>query len=701
MNFCVSTHCEGRDLRDHFMHEIDSVVNVAASVAKILGHDSKNISDGLKNYMKEFSKVYCTDEARKMDMGGYIWTAFVCTMLSLVMLSTLYDLFFLRTRDWWNNGIWGKRLPSEQIDAEQLYQYHPRNRLEKTVTLFSAIRNSGRLVSCQPGDFNSLNGIRVISMFWVILGHTVLLTMFPPVANPTEQQQAMQAFSFTIIKGGEYSVDTFFFISGFLATWGIINQVGVHGLSLKRYLLLIIGRWLRLTPSYAVILFFYWQVFPFISNGPYWDDVYGLGIANPIDGCKETWWKNLLYINNFVGDENFNICMPWSWYLSNDMQFYLLVPILVVMFLKGKDLVSATKNSHGEYQDDISATTSVNADENSNGYSLIVDHQDQDSAYPLQKKNWFGYSLIFGPCLLLMMIQMVTTLIIMDHNSFNGVIVNTDFTKKVYYAPWCRISPYALGVLVAFIHDLRVSSDPTGWQILNLRYVVTVFFGALGIMGAIIFGAYSQFNCQEKQEECDVWFGFILYGALRNQNIDQVTADIYYSLTYPGWAFAIACICYIFFCGYDFGISWFLSHKMFTPLARLTYNAYLFHMIIMWIVDYSVKRLPTYDPYELGLKAVAFVMLSYAIAAALYLVVEKPIMNIVAYHMRKKRHRSPRATVPIVINGANDGAQQQRHEELCEPNVRRRIMTRNNSLERSFSRHYDPNDEALTMMQTH
>nr|CAD7433433.1 unnamed protein product [Timema monikensis] len=45
--------------------------------------------------------------------------------------------------------------------------------------------------------------------------------------------------------------------------------------------------------------------------------------------CPKYWWRNLLYINNLFSREE--MCMSWSWYLSNDMQFFIIATFLLIM----------------------------------------------------------------------------------------------------------------------------------------------------------------------------------------------------------------------------------------------------------------------------------------------------------------------------------------------------------------------------------
>ncbi|EGT55001.1 hypothetical protein CAEBREN_29168 [Caenorhabditis brenneri] len=46
-----------------------------------------------------------------------------------------------------------------------------------------------------------------------------------------------------------------------------------------------------------------------------------------VEACKKTWWRNLLYINNF-GDST-QACYGITWYLAVDTQLYLVAPIIL------------------------------------------------------------------------------------------------------------------------------------------------------------------------------------------------------------------------------------------------------------------------------------------------------------------------------------------------------------------------------------
>jgi peptidoglycan/LPS O-acetylase OafA/YrhL len=48
--------------------------------------------------------------------------------------------------------------------------------------------------------------------------------------------------------------------------------------------------------------------------------------------CRDGWWLNLLYINNFNEDLDREHCIGWSWYLANDMQMFLISPLVIYPF---------------------------------------------------------------------------------------------------------------------------------------------------------------------------------------------------------------------------------------------------------------------------------------------------------------------------------------------------------------------------------
>ncbi|KAK7495729.1 hypothetical protein BaRGS_00012949 [Batillaria attramentaria] len=80
------------------------------------------------------------------------------------------------------------------------------------------------------------------------------------------------------------------------------------------------GHWL--TPAYMLVIMVYVCLSPYWGKGPLWPDI------PDRDFCENNWWTNLLYINNIVRTKE--MCLAQSWYLANDMQFYILSPLIFV-----------------------------------------------------------------------------------------------------------------------------------------------------------------------------------------------------------------------------------------------------------------------------------------------------------------------------------------------------------------------------------
>lgn len=51
-----------------------------------------------------------------------------------------------------------------------------------------------------------------------------------------------------------------------------------------------------------------------------------------VEACKDYWWHNLLYINNFDNSQHRerNTCYAITWYLAVDTQLYILAPIVLI-----------------------------------------------------------------------------------------------------------------------------------------------------------------------------------------------------------------------------------------------------------------------------------------------------------------------------------------------------------------------------------
>ncbi|KNC46952.1 NRF-6 protein [Thecamonas trahens ATCC 50062] len=196
---------------------------------------------------------------------------------------------------------------------------------------FSAIHNLKRLVVQPPALLNSLNGMRFFSMCFIIIGHTVLNILSNPGvddlsavfgpkilatlgltdADLSPRTGAVYQFPFQVVLGAEFCT---------LSNGKSINWV-----------LFVAHRFVRLLPALGLLVLVYTVLVPYLGDGPAWPAV----VSNVRTTCVEhhRWLATLGFVNNFTPASFGNICAGWTWYLSNDMQFFLvLAPLSILAF---------------------------------------------------------------------------------------------------------------------------------------------------------------------------------------------------------------------------------------------------------------------------------------------------------------------------------------------------------------------------------
>ncbi|THD25265.1 Nose resistant to fluoxetine protein 6 [Fasciola hepatica] len=173
---------------------------------------------------------------------------------------------------------------------------------------------------------NVLDGIRVITMAWIVYGHSVV---FPLTAanNPLLYVQThVKRWTFEVIINGTLSVDTFFLMSGILAAYFGVPQV-TRIKSFVRWIhfwcVYLVHRFIRLTPAYLAVIILYTGFFLHAWEGPLYPQ---RAEMTDIQFCRSNWWTT--YLNNFIHSSQ--MCIPWSWYLANEFQFsVVLAPIFL------------------------------------------------------------------------------------------------------------------------------------------------------------------------------------------------------------------------------------------------------------------------------------------------------------------------------------------------------------------------------------
>lgn len=296
-----------------------------------------------------------------------------------------------------------------------------------------------------------VHGLRVMSMIWVIFGHTCIV-IFKYADNTALRAILEKSFLFQLIISAVYSVDTFFCLGGMLVTYlyfrtksrGKLDAL-VQGhkritSGMLQFLGLIGYRFARLTAPYLFILgvvevTMKWFAYNSVFEPPAMDH----------ETCPKYWWRNLLYINTLFPVEQ--MCMLWSWYLSDDTQFYAVSAILLI---------------------------------------LAASH----------------FKLSAGLTGVLFLSSLVTTGYVSWSNNH---IPNPEdpFTQfdKVYEKPWTRLGPYLMGMFAGWIlfkTNLKIRMNRiwawVGWIVCSATLLFLIFGlykTELGIWSAAVYSALS------------------------------------------------------------------------------------------------------------------------------------------------------------------------------------------------------------------
>lgn len=96
---------------------------------------------------------------------------------------------------------------------------------------FSVYTNGGKIFKCNRNKsinvMDCLNGIRVLSILWVVYGHTYFTQKKIPMMNSLVLADWVEKESSMIVLGATVSVDSFFLLSGLLVAWTMLKHLDV------------------------------------------------------------------------------------------------------------------------------------------------------------------------------------------------------------------------------------------------------------------------------------------------------------------------------------------------------------------------------------------------------------------------------------------------------------------------------------------
>lgn len=473
---------------------------------------------------------------------------------------------------------------------------------------FSLQRNWSSLCSLrQDGTMDCLDGIRTLSMAWVVFGHTMVYAIgvggaqyaaeilpkgwtdrFPAtalgdVSIPPEGGR-LSRLSYQLVPAAFFAVDTFFWITGVLTAFALLRQMSARRVGWFRlYPVYALGRWVRLTPMVAVAVAASVGLMPSLGDGP----LYSLSEAEGEACAAGGWWVDLLYIQNLVSlrdpQSKLGGCERHFWYLANDMQFYLVAPLMVFPFVLSYRLGWAALGLL------LAGSTAANA------AIAAVNHY---AASPLFDMTYF---------------------------------------TRLYIQPWTRAQPFLVGVGFAALWTqlqeratrraaagLLDGSDDTAdgaagdgrkGPPVGMRSPPGVAIGLCGfaavVMLATVFGTYGLY-----QELPSRWTD--------TQNVSFI------ALSRLGWALALSALAYVCFTRQAPLTNALLSWWPMQIWGKLAFGAYVSHPLLMTALYYSETRPLAYSDAWYARAFTTNLVWASVVALVLWLLIEKPSANLLA-----------------------------------------------------------------------
>lgn len=477
-----------------------------------------------------------------------------------------------------------------------IMNYHSRKRIVSVCKCFSLKRNINFLL--QPprnGCFDCFDGIRTFSILWIIFGHTFVFKMMGLTFTNLEDiignnnQGWITTYPAQALTSAYFAVDTFFFMSGFLAMFFLmemsnkfVSRGDVYSYC-KQIPFLYIKRFLRLTPTYFFILFFYIKILPQLESGPFWNL-----LEKDIEFCNKYWWTNLLYMNNLYPSDSSG-CYAVTWYLANDFQFFLMVPFFALF------AVYSVKN----YTHLLSIVILLIGCTISIVFAFIESY----------KNNW--------------------SINIYDATFLSGYFPN------YYTKPWFRCPPYLFGMILAIIWYYYFDEKNSPFlQIKNELEIQLIGYGTE--RKTRIYKNFIKKNNLLKNVlfllSLSI-FGFLVLGekgAYSNIPSDWSDTEMsfYISFSKPLWSIGLCILSFLLFLKEFSWIHQILSNHFISVISKLTFCMYLIHPTILYWYYLSQDYPTHFNDSWYSLTYLSIVFASILLSIVVYLSVEKPISNV-------------------------------------------------------------------------
>lgn len=251
--------------------------------------------------------------------------AILAFFFCMVLLGTFLDVAPRLLHSWANEDIVAPYADEKDSGIRK-------NLVLDVLLSFSAFSNGKRLLSTRTGigALEALHGMRVITMAWIILGHTFFYKSYVLSGGLFEALEYGKSFPFQLVLNVFPAVETFVTMSGILVAYTSLQKLEKYQGSFNPFSYFL-HRYLRLTPAFILVSLLM-ILLPLTGSGPVWNET----LQPYAQACEKRWWTNILYIGSWFHRED--MCLPHGWYLSCDMHYYIIAPIIFISMYKRPSL---------------------------------------------------------------------------------------------------------------------------------------------------------------------------------------------------------------------------------------------------------------------------------------------------------------------------------------------------------------------------
>ena len=436
---------------------------------------------------------------------------------------------------------------------------------------FSFQRNLKSLFVRPKHQIPMLDGLRALAILLVFVCHIFFYAQMY-FENTHEEFQELP-FWFEWLLRGDLGVDVFFVISGFLIGGILFREFEKRKtIRIKRFFL---RRFFRLMPVYWYALFSSAAVVYFLPPLKY----HAVEIPKNILSI----WMNLLYINNFFSFEQTYAPMAHSWSLAVEEQFYIVCPFAILLFMKTRLRQHLLKICIFTLLVYLGVRWMVRA----HATELFI---SKCGVLESDLKRMTDFSLQI------------------TRSERNLCLFGTEI-DVVYDNLYSKFIALFAGVVAAYLAQFKESKMRAFFK----KSLRTEFLASLAV--ALVIISFLDKHLLEN------FYQVVVYRTFFYQIILSVGLSLLILIGLYGEGWFTSCL------------QWFLSLRLWYPVAQVSYSMYLYHVGFIGL-SYELAKLYMSSPSLLKLLAIAVTVvfpMTLVASAISYLTIEKPIMNLRHY----------------------------------------------------------------------